>query len=80
MLQSQPKEVYKQMWAQLEKKRLSVVRNKKTIDLTCYVTNELKDKENLWNKITHMLACYAEYSNVGGNRTAAYGQTKLQVG
>ena len=29
------------------------------------------------NKITHMLAHYAEYTNIGGNKTAAYGQTKL---
>jgi hypothetical protein len=29
------------------------------------------------NKTTHMLAHYAEYANIGGNKTAAYGQTKL---
>ena len=27
-----------------------------------------------------MLAHYAEYANIGGNKTAAYGQTKLSVG
>jgi hypothetical protein len=26
-----------------------------------------------------MLSRYAEYANVGGNKTAAYGQTKLYV-
>ena len=41
------------------------------------VTYELNDKENPYNKTTHMLAHYAEYANIGGNKTAAYGQTKL---
>ncbi len=51
--------------------------NKKATGFTGYVTYELKDKENPWNKTTHMLARYAEYANIGGNKTAAYGQTKL---
>jgi len=57
--------------------RLAVMRNKKATGFTGYVTYELKDKENQWNKTTHMLARYAEYANIGGNKTAAYGQTKL---
>ena len=58
--------------------RLAVMRNKKAAGFTGYVTYELRDKENPWNKTTHMLARYAEYANIGGNKTAAYGQTKLQ--
>jgi CRISPR/Cas system endoribonuclease Cas6 (RAMP superfamily) len=53
------------------------MRNKRPAGFTGWVTRELKDKENPWNKTTHMLAQYAEYANIGGNKTAAYGQTKL---
>lgn len=59
--------------------RLAVMRNKKATGFTGAVTYELKDKENVWSKTTYMLARYAEYANVGGNKTAAYGQTKLYV-
>jgi CRISPR-associated endoribonuclease Cas6 len=59
--------------------RLAVMRNKKATGFTGYVTYELKGKENQWNKTTHMLARYAEYANIGGNKTAAYGQTKLEI-
>jgi hypothetical protein len=57
--------------------RLGVMRNKKVTGFSGYVTYELKDKENPYNKTTNLLAHYAEYANVGGNKTAAYGQTKL---
>jgi CRISPR-associated endoribonuclease Cas6 len=57
--------------------RMAVMRNKKATGFTGYVRYELKDKENTWNKTTHMLAHYAEYANVGGNKTAAYGQAKI---
>jgi CRISPR-associated endoribonuclease Cas6 len=60
--------------------RIAVLRNKKATGFTGAVTYELKDKENPYNKTTHMLAQYAEYANIGGNKTAAYGQTKLSVG
>ena len=59
--------------------RLAVMRNKKATGFTGYVTYELGDKENPYNKTTHMLAHYAQYANIGGNKTAAYGQTKLQI-
>ena len=52
---------------------------KKATGFTGWITYELKDKENPWNKTTHMLAHYAEYANISGNKTAAYGQTKLYV-
>ena len=57
--------------------RLAVMRLKKAAGFTGWVTYELEDKENPYNKTTHMLAHYAEYANIGGNKTAAYGQTKL---
>ena len=57
--------------------RMAVMRNKKATGFTGYVTYELKDKENPWNKTTYMLARYAEYANVGGNKTAAYGQANI---
>jgi hypothetical protein len=39
-----------------------------------------KNLKNPYNKTTHMLAKYAEYANIGGNKTAAYGQTKFEKG
>jgi hypothetical protein len=35
-----------------------------------WVTYEVKDEESKWNMITCMLAKYAEYANIGGNKTA----------
>lgn len=57
--------------------KLAIMRNKKATGFTGTVTYELSDKENPHNKTTHILAKYAEYANIGGNKTAAYGQTKL---
>jgi CRISPR/Cas system endoribonuclease Cas6 (RAMP superfamily) len=57
--------------------RLAVMRNKKATGFTGIITYKIDDKENPYNKTTHMLAKYAEYANIGGNKTAAYGQTKI---
>jgi CRISPR-associated endoribonuclease Cas6 len=57
--------------------RFVVMRNKKATGFTGIIAYKLDDKENSYNKTTQMLAKYAEYANVGGNKTAAYGQTKL---
>ena len=57
--------------------KLATMRNKKATGFTGTITYKLDDKENPYNKITHMLAKYAEYANIGGNKTAAYGQVKL---
>jgi CRISPR-associated endoribonuclease Cas6 len=59
--------------------RLAVMRNKKATGFTGWVTYELKDKENPWNKTTHMLARFAEYANIGGNKTAAYGVVNMHI-
>lgn len=57
--------------------RLSVMRKKKATGFIGTVTYELGDKESIYNKTTYMLAKYAEFASIGGNKTAAYGQTKL---
>ncbi|RLI43968.1 hypothetical protein DRO69_08455, partial [Candidatus Bathyarchaeota archaeon] len=43
-----------------------------------WITYELRDGGE-WNRITQMLARYAEYSNVGGNRTGGFGVTKHKI-
>jgi len=57
----------------------AVRKNQRTAGFVGTVTYELAEKENPYNKITYMLAKYAEYANVGGSKTAAYGQTKLRA-
>jgi len=61
---------------QLETK-LAVMRQKKITGFAGWVTYELKDTESEWNKTTCMLAKYAEYSNIGGNKTGGFGVTKI---
>jgi len=61
---------------QLETK-LAVMRRKKATGFVGWVTYELKDEESPWNRTTCMLAKYAEYSNIGGNRTGGFGVTKF---
>lgn len=58
------------------KTRSAVMRNKKAVGFTGWCTYEMRDLESEWNKVTVMLAKYAEYSNIGGNKTAGYGVTK----
>jgi CRISPR-associated endoribonuclease Cas6 len=57
--------------------RLAVMKRKKATGFVGWATYELKDKKSKWNKITHMLAKYAEYANIGGNKTGGFGVTKL---
>jgi len=57
--------------------RLAVMRRKKATGFVGWVTYELKDLESEWNRITCMLAKYAEYANVGGNKTGGFGVTKF---
>lgn len=57
--------------------RLTVMRNKKAKGFTGTVTYDLRDKENAYNRTTHMLAHYAEYTNIGRNKKIAHVQTKL---
>jgi len=59
--------------------RLAVMRAKKVTGFVGWVTYEMKDKESKWNKITCMLAKYAEYANIGGNKTGGFGETKCKT-
>jgi CRISPR-associated endoribonuclease Cas6 len=59
--------------------RLAVMKRKKATGFAGWVTYELKDKEGEWNKVTCMLAKFAEYANVGGNKTGGFGVTKLML-
>jgi len=57
--------------------RLALMRRKKVTGFVGWATYELKDLENEWNKVTCMLAKYAEYANIGGNKTGGFGVTKF---
>jgi len=57
--------------------RLAVMRKKKATGFVGWVTYEMKDKGSEWNRITCMLARYAEYANIGGNKTGGYGVTRF---
>jgi CRISPR-associated endoribonuclease Cas6 len=59
--------------------RLAVMRGKKAAGFVGWVTYEMKDKESGWNKVTCMLARFAEFANVGGNKTGGFGVTKLML-
>jgi CRISPR-associated endoribonuclease Cas6 len=58
--------------------RLVVMRRKKATGFVGWVTYELKDLESEWNKVTCMLAKYAEYANIGGNKTGGFGVTRMK--
>jgi len=58
--------------------RLEVMRRKKATGFVGWVTYELKDMKSEWNKITCMLAKYAEYANIGGNKTGGFGVVRMQ--
>jgi len=58
--------------------RLAVMRAKKATGFVGWVTYEMKDRESKWNKVTSMLAKYAEYANIGGNKTGGFGVVKMQ--
>lgn len=43
-----------------------------------WTTYEMK-AEDEWNRTTHALARFAEYSNVGGNRTGGFGVVQIRI-
>jgi CRISPR-associated endoribonuclease Cas6 len=57
--------------------KLALMKRKKATGFTGWATYELKDKESEWNKVTLMLARFAEYANIGGNRTGGFGVARL---
>ena len=58
--------------------RLAVMQRKKAKGFVGWVTYE-KDKECEWNKIMYMLVKFAEYANVGGNRTGGFGVVRAAL-
>ncbi len=50
-------------------------KTKKTIGFVGWIKYEFKDNEYRWKNTTSMLAKYAEFANVGGNRTSGFGVT-----
>ena len=55
------------------------MKRKKATGFVGWITYDLKDKKSKWNKTTCMLAKYAEYVNIGGNKTGGYGVTRLTL-
>ena len=49
---------------------------KKASGFVGWATYEFGDLDSGWNRVTQVLARFAEYSNVGGNRTGGFGVTK----
>ena len=59
--------------------RLAVMKRKKATGFVGWVTYEIKDEESEWNKMTKVLARFAEFANVGGNRTGGFGVVRLAL-
>ena len=57
--------------------RRVVMRNKQTAGFAGWVWYEMVDLEGEWNKITCMLAKFAEFAGIGGNRTGGFGLVKV---
>lgn len=58
--------------------RIAYMREKKATGFTGWTTYEMKAKDK-WSKVTVTLARYAEYSNIGGNRTGGFGVTRYRM-
>jgi len=56
------------------------MKNKKAAGFIGWATYELKDEGSDWNKVTCMLARFAEYANVGGYRAGGFGVVRLASG
>jgi len=59
---------------------LAVMRDKKATGFKGWIMYELRDKESEWNRTTCMLAKFAEFTNVGGNKTGGFGATRAFFG
>jgi len=57
---------------------LALMGRKKANGFVGWVTYELGEADE-WNRVTQVLARFAEYSNVGGNRTGGFGVTKQKT-
>jgi len=56
--------------------RLVYMGRKKATGFIGWATYEMNAKDE-WNKATYVLARFAEYSNIGGNKTGGFGVTKF---
>jgi CRISPR/Cas system endoribonuclease Cas6 (RAMP superfamily) len=52
---------------------------KKANGFVGWATYEFGDLNSEWNRVTQVLARFAEYSNVGGNRTGGFGVIKQKT-
>jgi len=59
--------------------RLAIMRARKVTGFVVWVTCEIKDEESEWNKMTQVLARFAEFANVWGNRTGGFGVVRLAL-
>jgi CRISPR/Cas system endoribonuclease Cas6 (RAMP superfamily) len=60
-------------------RRLAAMKTKKANGFVGWVTYEMKDKESEWNKVTCMLAKFAEFADAGGNRTGGFGVVQCRA-
>ncbi|MBS7287903.1 MAG: CRISPR-associated endoribonuclease Cas6 [Candidatus Freyarchaeota archaeon] len=60
------------------KTTIAYMGEKKATGFTGWVIYELADTSK-WNTITQILAKFAEYANIGGNRTGGFGVTKTTI-
>jgi CRISPR-associated endoribonuclease Cas6 len=56
---------------------LALMRKKKASGFLGWVAYEM-DTDGDWNRVTSILARFAEFSNVGGNRTGGFGETRFR--
>ncbi|MBC7129856.1 CRISPR-associated endoribonuclease Cas6 [Candidatus Bathyarchaeota archaeon] len=56
---------------------LAIMGRKKATGFMGWTTYEIGDQKSPWNKTTQTLAKFAQYSNIGGNRTGGFGVTKM---
>lgn len=57
---------------------LANIGRKKAVGFEGWATYET-DTQDEWNRVTVTLARFAEYSNIGGNRTGGFGETRIVV-
>ena len=54
------------------------MREKKATGFTGWIEYEL-GADDEWNNVTQALAKFAEYSNIGGNRTGGFGVARAKI-
>lgn len=59
--------------------RMVFMGRKKASGFVGWVTYEFNDLDSMWNRFSQVLAKFAGYSNVGGNRTGGFGVTEQKA-